>query len=85
MLPRLAGSAKELSRQPAGIGTRRSGDRKLKPTDAAFADRVSKVTKSIESIRKQRSLRRQTRQAVAARRGCLVGYTNAGKSTLLTP
>src|SRR6202030_1743399 len=45
-------------------------------------DRVSKVTKSIESIRKQRSLRRQTRQSVPLGAVALVGYTNAGKSTL---
>src|SRR6267378_2506652 len=56
MLPRLAGSAKELSRQAGGIGTR--------------------------GPRKQRSLRRQTRQAVPLGAVALVGYTNAGKSTL---
>jgi GTP-binding protein HflX len=82
MLPRLAGSAKELSRQAGGIGTRGPGEQKLETDRRRIRDRVSKVTKSIESIRKQRSLRRQTRQAVPLGAVALVGYTNAGKSTL---
>src|ERR1700730_13653926 len=82
MLPRLAGSAKELSRQAGGIGTRRPGEQKNENDRRRIRDRISKVTKSIESIRKQRSLRRQTRQAVPLGAVALVGYTNAGKSTL---
>jgi GTP-binding protein HflX len=82
LLPRLAGSAKELSRQAGGIGTRGPGEQKLETDRRRIRDRVSKVTKSIESIRKQRSLRRQTRQAVPLGAVALVGYTNAGKSTL---
>src|ERR1700674_3362385 len=82
MLPRLAGSAKELSRQAGGIGTRGPGEQKIETDRRRIRDRVSKVTKSIESIRKQRSLRRQARQAVPLGAVALVGYTNAGKSTL---
>src|ERR1700686_2275956 len=82
MLPRLAGSAKELSRQAGGIGTRGPGEQKIEPDRRRIRDRISKITKSIESIRKQRSLRRQTRQAVPLGAVALVGYTNAGKSTL---
>jgi GTP-binding protein HflX len=82
MLPRLAGSAKELSRQAGGIGTRGPGEQKIETDRRRIRDRVSKVTKAIESIRKQRSLRRQTRQAVPLGAVALVGYTNAGKSTL---
>jgi GTP-binding protein HflX len=82
MLPRLAGSAKELSRQAGGIGTRGPGEQKLETDRRRIRDRVSKVTMSIESIRKQRSLRRQSRQAVPLGAVALVGYTNAGKSTL---
>ena len=82
MLPRLAGSAKELSRQAGGIGTRGPGEQKLETDRRRIRDRVGKVTKSIEAIRKQRSQRRQTRQAVPLGTVALVGYTNAGKSTL---
>jgi GTP-binding protein HflX len=82
MLPRLAGSAKELSRQAGGIGTRGPGEQKIETDRRRIRDRVGKVAKSIESIRKQRSLRRQTRQAVPLGAVALVGYTNAGKSTL---
>jgi len=82
MLPRLAGSAKELSRLGGGIGTRGPGEQKIETDRRRIRDRVGKVTKSIESIRKQRSLRRQTRQSVPLGAVALVGYTNAGKSTL---
>src|ERR1700720_3179664 len=82
LLPRLAGASKELSRQAGGIGTRGPGEQKIETDRRRIRDRVSKVTKAIESIRKQRSLRRQTRQAVPLGAVALVGYTNAGKSTL---
>jgi GTP-binding protein HflX len=82
MLPRLAGSAKELSRQAGGIGTRGPGEQKLETDRRRIRDRISKITKAIEAVRKQRSLRRQTRQAVPLGTVALVGYTNAGKSTL---
>jgi GTP-binding protein HflX len=81
-LPRLAGSAKELSRQAGGIGTRGPGEQKLETDRRRIRDRVIKISKAIEAIRKQRSLRRQARQAVPLGAVALVGYTNAGKSTL---
>jgi GTPase len=81
-LPRLAGSAKELSRQAGGIGTRGPGEQKLETDRRRIRERVGKISKAIEAIRKQRSLRRQTRQAVPLGTVALVGYTNAGKSTL---
>jgi GTP-binding protein HflX len=81
-LPRLAGSAKELSRQAGGIGTRGPGEQKLETDRRRIRDRVGKISRAIEAIRKQRSLRRQTRQAVPLGTVALVGYTNAGKSTL---
>jgi GTPase len=81
-LPRLAGSAKELSRQAGGIGTRGPGEQKLETDRRRVRERVGKISKAIEAIRKQRSLRRQTRQAVPLGTVALVGYTNAGKSTL---
>src|SRR5580658_5740487 len=82
MLPRLAGSARELSRQAGGIGTRGPGEQKLETDRRRIRDRISKITRAIEAIRKQRSLRRQMRQAVPLGTVALVGYTNAGKSTL---
>jgi GTP-binding protein HflX len=81
-LPRLAGSAKELSRQAGGIGTRGPGEQKLETDRRRIRERVGKISRAIEAIRRQRSLRRQTRQAVPLGTVALVGYTNAGKSTL---
>ena len=81
-LPRLTGSAKELSRQAGGIGTRGPGEQKLETDRRRIRERVGKISRAIEAIRKQRSLRRQTRQAVPLGTVALVGYTNAGKSTL---
>jgi GTPase len=82
MLPRLMGSAKQLSRQAGGIGTRGPGEQKLETDRRRIRDRIAKISKAIEAVRKQRSLRRQTRQAVPLGAVALVGYTNAGKSTL---
>ena len=82
MLPRLAGSSKELSRQAGGIGARGPGEQKLETDRRRIRDRVRKISNVIEAIRKQRSLRRQTRQSVPLGTVALVGYTNAGKSTL---
>jgi GTPase len=82
MLPRLAGSSKELSRLGGGIGTRGPGEQKLETDRRRIRDRIRKIASAIEAIRKQRSLRRETRQAVPLGTVALVGYTNAGKSTL---
>jgi GTPase len=82
LLPRLGGRGKELSRLGGGIGTRGPGEQKLETDRRRIRDRVRKITNAIEAIRKQRSLRRQTRQAVPLGTVALVGYTNAGKSTL---
>ena len=82
LLPRLAGSGKELSRLGGGIGTRGPGEQKLETDRRRIRERVAKISRAIESIRKQRSLRREARQAVPLGTVALVGYTNAGKSTL---
>jgi len=82
MLPRLAGSGKELSRLGGGIGTRGPGEQKLETDRRRIRDRIRKISSVIEGIRHQRSLRRETRQAVPLGTVALVGYTNAGKSTL---
>jgi GTPase len=82
LLPRLTGKGPELSRLGGGIGTRGPGEQKLETDRRRIRDRVRKITQSIDAVRKQRSQRRQARQAVPLGTVALVGYTNAGKSTL---
>ncbi len=82
LLPRLTGRGVELSRLGGGIGTRGPGEQKLETDRRRIRDRVRKIRQSIETIRRQRSLRRRARQAVPLGTVALVGYTNAGKSTL---
>jgi GTPase len=82
LLPRLAGRGEELSRLGAGIGTRGPGEQKLETDRRRIRDRVRKIQEAIETVRRQRSTRRRARQAVPLGTVALVGYTNAGKSTL---
>ena len=81
-LPRLAGSKRGLSRLGGGIGTRGPGEQKLETDRRRVRDRVRKIGQLIETVRRQRALRRRARQAVPLGTVALVGYTNAGKSTL---
>jgi len=97
MLPRLTGKGASMSRLGgksggggaggagggAGrIGVRGPGEKKLETDRRRIRDRVAKIQQSIEAIRKQRALRREARNAVPLGTIALVGYTNAGKSTL---
>jgi GTP-binding protein HflX len=82
LLPRLAGAEPELSRLGGGIGTRGPGEQKLETDRRRIRDRVRRVGAAIETLRRQRSLRRSARQSVPLGTVALVGYTNAGKSTL---
>src|SRR5487761_988912 len=82
LLPRLTGRGEELSRLGGGIGTRGPGEQKLETDRRRIRDRVGKIERSIETVRRQRALRRKARQAVPLGTVALVGYTNAGKSTL---
>src|SRR5580704_6342291 len=82
MLPRLTGKRTELSRLGGGIGTRGPGEQKLETDRRRIRERVGRIQKGIEMVRKQRSLRREKRHAVPLGTVALVGYTNAGKSTL---
>lgn len=82
LLPRLTGRGVELSRLGAGIGTRGPGEQKLETDRRRIRNRVRKIQQGIETLRRQRSLRRRARQAVPLGTVALVGYTNAGKSTL---
>lgn len=82
LLPRLTGRGEELSRLGGGIGTRGPGEQKLETDRRRIRDRVGKIRRMIETVRRQRTTRRQARQAVPLGMVALVGYTNAGKSTL---
>jgi GTP-binding protein HflX len=82
LLPRLTGRGEELSRLGGGIGTRGPGEQKLETDRRRIRDRVKKIREAIEVVRKQRTTRRRSRQAVPLATVALVGYTNAGKSTL---
>ncbi len=82
LLPRLTGRGESLSRLGGGIGTRGPGEQKLETDRRRIRDRVSKINEAIETVRRQRTTRRRARQAVPLGMIALVGYTNAGKSTL---
>ena len=82
LLPRLAGADPELSRLGGGIGTRGPGEQKLETDRRRIRDRVRRIGAAIETLRRQRALRRSARQSVPLGTVALVGYTNAGKSTL---
>ncbi len=82
LLPRLAGSDRNLSRLGGGIGTRGPGEQKLETDRRRIRERVRRIGENIEALRRQRALRREARQAKPLGTVALVGYTNAGKSTL---
>jgi len=82
LLPRLTGRGAELSRLGGGIGTRGPGEQKLETDRRRIRDRVRKIKDAIETVRRQRATRRRARQAIPLGTIALVGYTNAGKSTL---
>jgi len=82
LLPRLAGTAPQLSRLGGGIGTRGPGEQKLETDRRRIRERVRRIGAAIETLRKQRALRRNARQSVPLGTVAVVGYTNAGKSTL---
>ncbi|MGH9794264.1 MAG: GTPase HflX [Candidatus Acidiferrales bacterium] len=90
LMPRLTGHGHAMSRlggragsgKQGGIGMRGPGEQKLETDRRRIRDRVRTVTRAIERVRRQRAVRRQARQAVPLGTVALVGYTNAGKSTL---
>ncbi|MFQ6068892.1 MAG: GTPase HflX [Candidatus Aminicenantales bacterium] len=82
LLPRLVGKGVSLSRLGAGIGTRGPGEKKLEEDRRRIADRISRIKKDIQSLQKRRSLQRKSRKKSPIPTVSLVGYTNAGKSTL---
>lgn len=83
LLPRLTGRGAWLSRLGGGIGTRGPGETKLEVDRRRIRTRITDLQREIEAIRRRRSLQREPRQAAGIPQVALVGYTNAGKSTLL--
>ncbi len=82
MLPRLAGRGVEMSQLGGGIGTRGPGETQLETDRRKIFRRVRHVKQQIENVRRIRAQQRQRRESVPVPLVALVGYTNAGKSTL---
>lgn len=82
-LPRLRGHGVELSRLGGGIGTRGPGEMKLETDRRAIEERIHLLEQRILKLRRQRDTQRARRQGGPVATVALVGYTNAGKSTLL--
>ncbi|SDD43183.1 GTPase HflX [Sporomusa acidovorans] len=82
-LPRLGGQGLVLSRLGGGIGTRGPGETKLEVDRRRIRARISDIEKEIENLKTHRYLHRERRQASKIPTLALVGYTNAGKSSLL--
>lgn len=80
LLPRLAGRWSHLERQVGGIGTRGPGETQLETDRRQVRKKIDRLKKVLEQIGRQRATQRKNRSAVY--RVSLVGYTNAGKSTL---
>ncbi|KWX77662.1 GTP-binding protein HflX [Paenibacillus riograndensis] len=83
LLPRLSGHGKNLSRLGGGIGTRGPGESKLETDRRHIRDRISELKRQLDEVVKTRELHRERRRKSGAVQVALVGYTNAGKSTLL--
>lgn len=81
-LPRLSGMGAILSRTGGGIGTRGPGEKKLEIDRRHIKERVHDLTRELEKIKKNREIQRDKRSRESIPRISLVGYTNAGKSTL---
>lgn len=82
LLPRLKGKGIALSRLGGGIGTRGPGEKKLEVDRRRISDRISRLKKELEQVRKHRQVLRKKREKQKINICSLVGYTNAGKSTL---
>lgn len=83
LLPRLSGIGKRLSRQGGGIGTRGPGETKLESDRRHIRRRIETLSQELTLLSKRREDRRQRRKKNKIPLFALVGYTNAGKSTLL--
>ena len=82
MLPRLTGRGKAMSQLGGGIGTRGPGETQLETDRRRIQRRIDQLKRDLEAVRRVRRQQRQRREAVPVPTVALVGYTNAGKSTL---
>ena len=83
LLPRLSGMGVSLSRQGGGIGTRGPGETKLESDRRHIRERIDRLKHELEQVRQVRSVQRERRMKNSVPVVAIVGYTNAGKSTLL--
>ena len=83
LLPRLAGQWSHLERMEGAIGTRGPGETQIETDRRLIRGRISKIKRDLESVRTQRELYRRRRARNGVPVVALVGYTNAGKSTLM--
>lgn len=83
LLPRLGGQGTALMQQKGGIGLRGPGETKLEYDKRRLRLRISKLEKEIDQVKAERNLRRARRGQIPLPQIAIVGYTNAGKSTLL--
>ena len=83
ILPRLAGLGKAMSRLGGGIGTRGPGESKLESDRRHIRRRIDKLRSELEQVRQVRAVQRRQRKKTELPMVAIVGYTNAGKSTLL--
>ena len=83
LLPRLSGVGKSLSRQGGGIGTRGPGETKLESDKRHIRERIARLQNELEQVRQVRGVQRERRMKNSVPVVAIVGYTNAGKSTLL--
>lgn len=83
ILPRLAGSSRGMDRLMGGVGGRGPGETKLELDRRRIRERMAKVRRELETVRRQRGFTRARRARQGLPVVALVGYTNAGKSTLL--
>ena len=82
-LSRLAGLGKSLSRLGGGIGTRGPGEKKLEMDRRFVKNRIAQLNRELAEVRRHRELTRSQRTQKPIKTAAIVGYTNAGKSTLL--
>lgn len=83
LLPRLVGKGIALSRLGGGIGTRGPGETKLEVDRRRIRDRIAKLKRDLARLTAQRRMRGKSRQKIPIPSIAIIGYTNAGKSTLL--
>ncbi len=83
LLPRLAGQWSHLERLGGGIGTRGPGERQIETDRRLIRQKIHRLEAQLEAVRKHRALYRQRRKKSGIPVVAIVGYTNAGKSTLL--